>query len=142
MIPVTMVKRIKGKDKIRELEKKYRTLKRLKKLFEKDNENMLLYSDIEDWEYFQNHPNEDLDEGKTIFIENTNLGQLELGLIKSIKHNTPQSISELAKITDKDVSSIQRKVTMLEKEGLLDLKTGHKNRKIPVINYDKIEITI
>jgi len=142
MIPLTMIKKMKGKDKINELEKIYGSLKKLKKLFEKDDENMLLYSDLEDWEYFINHPNEEIEEGKTIFIENKNLGQIELELIKTIKKNSPGSISELSRLTQRDVSNLQRKVDKLEAEGLISFKKGLKNRKIPIVNYDKIEITI
>ncbi|MGL6298511.1 MAG: MarR family transcriptional regulator [Methanobacteriaceae archaeon] len=142
MIPVTMVRKIKGMDKIRELEGKYGTFQNLKKLFDNDNGNMLLYSDMEDWEYFIEHPDEDLEEGKTIFLENVNMGQIELELIKLIKVKSPKSISELAKLINKDVSATQRKVNTLEKEGLIDFERGSKNRKIPIINYDKIEIAI
>lgn len=142
MIPVTMVRKIKGKDKIRELEEKYGTFQNLNKLFENDDENMLVYSDIEDWEYFIEHPDEDLEEGKTIFLENVNMGQIELELIKLIKVKSPKSISELAKLINKDVSATQRKVNTLEKEGLIDFERGSKNRKIPIITYDKIEIAI
>jgi predicted Rossmann fold nucleotide-binding protein DprA/Smf involved in DNA uptake len=142
MIPITMTRKIKGKEKIQELEKTYGTLTNLKKLFKNDDENMLLYSDLEDWEYFLDHPEEESEEGKTIFIENINLGQIELELIKSIKKEQPNSISELAKIMNKDISNIQRKINTLEQEGLVSFKNGTKNRKIPIINYDKIEIPL
>jgi len=142
MIPLTMIRKIKGKEKIKELENTYGSLKNLKRLFEKDDENMLLYSDLEDWEYFLEHPNEELEEGKTIFIENTTLSNIELGLIKIIKKEQPGSLSELSRITHKDVSNLQRKIDKLEKEGLITLKRGLKNRKIPIVNYDKIEIPI
>ena len=142
MIPLTIMRTITGKDKIRELENKYGSLKNLKRKFEKDNENMLLYSDLEDWEYFLQHPNEKQEEGKTIFINDINLGNKDFEIIKTIKDNNPNSISELAKLLGKEVSFIQKKVNFLEKEGLLDFKHGSKNRKIPIVNYDKIEIAI
>ncbi|MCL2116214.1 MAG: winged helix-turn-helix transcriptional regulator [Methanobrevibacter sp.] len=142
MIPLTIMRIIKGKDKIRELENQYGSLKNLKRKFEKDNENMLLYSDLEDWEYFLKHPNEEQEEGKTIFIEDINIGNKDFEIIKTIKENNPNSISELAKILNKEVSFVQKKVNLLEKEGLIDFKYGSKNRKIPIVNYDKIEIAI
>lgn len=141
MIPLTIMRIVKGKDKIRELENKYGSLKNLKRKFEKDNENMLLYSDLEDWEYFLKHPDEEQEEGKTIFIEDINLGNKDFEIIKTIKDNSPNSISELAKLLNKETSFVQ-KVNLLEKEGLLDFKYGSKNRKIPLVNYDKIEIAI
>jgi len=42
----------------------------------------------------------------------------------------------------KDVSSVQRKVNKLEKEGLITFEKGLKNSKKPVLNYDKIKIAI
>ena len=142
MIPLTIMRTITGKDKIRELENKYGSLKNLKRKFEKDNENMLLYSDLEDWEYFLKHPYEEQEEGKTIFIKDINIGNKDFEIIKTIKDNNPNSISELARLLDKEVSFVQKKVNFLEKEGLLNFKHGSKNRKIPIVDYDKIEIAI
>jgi len=142
MIPVTMIRKIKGKDKIFELENTYGSLKNLKRKFAKEDENMLLYSDLEDWEYFMNHPEEELEEGKTVFIENMNIGQIEFEILKFIKNNQPKSISELAKLTNKEVSAVQKKVKLLEKEGIINFESGSKNRKIPVFNFDKLEIPI
>ena len=142
MIPITTIKVIKGKEKIKELEKRYGSLKNIKRKFKNDNENMLLYSDLEDWKYFLKHPEEELEEGKTIFIEDINISKRDFELIKTIKDNNPNSISELAKLLNKEVSFVQKKVSVLKKEGLLDFKHGSKNRKIPIVNYDKIEIVI
>jgi len=142
MIPVTMIRKIKGKDKIFELENTYGSLKNLKRKFAKDDENMLLYSDLEDWEYFMSHPEEELEEGKTVFIENMNIGQIEFEILKFIKNNQPKSINELAKLTNKEVSAVQKKVKLLEKEGIINFESGSKNRKIPVFNFDKLEIPI
>lgn len=49
---------------------------------------------------------------------------------------------DLAILINKDVANIQKKIKNLEKEGLIILKEGSKNRKIPVVNYDKIEIEV
>jgi DNA-binding MarR family transcriptional regulator len=137
-----MIRKIKGKEKINELEAVYGSIKNLKRLFERDDENMLLYSDLEDWEYFMNNPDEELEEGKTIFIKNDSFSNIELELIRIIKKEQPGSISELSRIIDKDVSNLQRKIDKLEKEGLISFERGLKNRKIPIVNYDKIEIPI
>ncbi|MDR2873588.1 MAG: MarR family transcriptional regulator [Methanobrevibacter sp.] len=94
---------------------------------------MLLHFDLEDWEYFLNRPEEELGEGKTIFIENINLGQSDLELIKSIKNKQSNSITELAKIINKDIINVQRKINTLEQKGLISFEQGTKNRKIPTI---------
>ena len=142
MIPITTIKVIKGKEKIIELEKKYGSLKNLKRKFKNDNENMTLYSDLEDWKYFLKHPEEELEDGKTIFIEDINISKRDFELIKTIKDKNPRSLSELAKLTNKEVSFVQKKVNALKKEGLIDFEYGSKNRKIPIVNYDKMEIVI
>uniref|UniRef100_UPI00373FD27A HVO_A0114 family putative DNA-binding protein n=1 Tax=Methanobrevibacter cuticularis TaxID=47311 RepID=UPI00373FD27A len=49
---------------------------------------------------------------------------------------------ELARFLNKDVKIIHPKIKELEQEGLIELKTGDKNKKRPVLNYDKIEIAI
>ena len=142
MIPITTIRLIKGKEKIKELEERYGSLKNLKRKFKNDNENMALYSDLEDWKYFLKRPEEELEEGKTIFLEDINISKRDFELIKTIKDNNPNSITELAKLLKKEVSFVQKKVNSLKKEGLIDFKHGSKNRKIPIVNYDKIEIAI
>ena len=42
----------------------------------------------------------------------------------------------------KDVCIIHLKIKELEKQGLIELKNGTKNSKIPYLNYDKISIAI
>ena len=142
MIPITTIRIINGKEKIKELEGKYGSLKNLKRKYKNDTENVLLYSDLEDWKYFLKHPKEDLEEGKTIFLEDLNINKRDFELIKIIKDKKPNSISELAKLMGKEVSFVQKKVNILKKEGLIDFKYGTKNRKIPIVNYDKLEISI
>jgi predicted transcriptional regulator len=103
---------------------------------------MLHELDLENWEYYIKKPNEELTEGKTIFVENLNLGDLEFELLQSIKNDSPTSISDLAKKINKEVSIVQKKVKILEQADLIGFKNGTKNRKIPIVNYDKIEIAI
>ncbi|MCL2114952.1 MAG: hypothetical protein FWH29_01890 [Methanobrevibacter sp.] len=58
-----------------------------------------------------------------------------------IKNQKLQSIRELARFLDKDIIIIHPKIKELEKQGLIELKEGVKNSKIPYLNYDKIEIS-
>jgi DNA-binding MarR family transcriptional regulator len=142
MVAIRMIKKIQGKDKIKELENEYKNINNLKRILESDQSNMLHELDLENWEYYLKNPEEYLEEGKTIFIDEINLGETELELMHHIKKQNPNSISELANIVNKKVSTITTKVNNLEKEGLISFKYGSKNRKIPIINYDKIEIAI
>lgn len=63
-------------------------------------------------------------------------------ILNTIKHKHPKSIKQLAEFLDKDISTIHSKVKKMNSDGLLTLKEGNKNNKIPVLNYDKIKITI
>jgi len=142
MTAIRMVRKIKGKDKVKDLENQYKTIENLKRIMATDEGNMLHELDLENWEYYGANPEEYLEEGKTIFVEGISLGELELELMHLIKNKKPKSVSELAKLLNKKTSTISNKVNLLEKEGLIELKSGTKNRKIPTFNYDKIEILI
>jgi len=139
---IRMIRKIKGKEKIKELENQYKNIENLKRLLETDEGNMLHKLDLENWEYYLENPEEYLEEGKTIFVQGISLGELEFELMHLIKTKKPKSVSELAKLLNKKTSTISNKVNLLEKEGLIELKTGSKNRKIPIFNYDKLEIPI
>lgn len=103
---------------------------------------MKLYSDLDDWKYFREHPNEIIEDANDVITEKLTLGKLELELLDFIKHNNPKSIRDLAKMIHKDISIVHPRVKKLEEEGLIEFKEGPKRRKIPVMNYDKIEIAV
>ncbi|RBQ22920.1 hypothetical protein ALNOE001_13090 [Candidatus Methanobinarius endosymbioticus] len=63
-------------------------------------------------------------------------------MLNTIKQEKPQSIRELPKILHKDISSVQPKVKNLANEGLIKIKDGNKNSKIPYLNYDEINLVI
>jgi hypothetical protein len=142
MIEITLTRTITGKELNENYEKKYGSIEQLEKELEKDDNNMKLYSDLEDWKFFGKHPEDIINEGKTILTNTLTLTTLELELLNFVKNENPQSIRELARMIHEDVSNTQRRVSRLEKEGLLELKEGAKNSKIPTLNYDKIEIAI
>lgn len=66
----------------------------------------------------------------------------DISLMSFIKNQKPNSIKELSKLANRDISTIQHNVNILENEGLIEIKEGTKNRKIPIFNFDKIEIAI
>ncbi|MDR0774697.1 MAG: MarR family transcriptional regulator [Rickettsia sp.] len=142
MITIRMIKKTTGKGIIENYKKEYGSIENLEKIIEREPENMKTQFDLEEWEYFINHPDEEVNDGKTIFRDYTSISMLEIELMNFIKHENPKSISELAKMIQKDISTVQKKINNLEKEGLVELKEGAKNSKIPTLNYDKIEIAI
>ena len=142
MIKITLIKELTGKELIEKFKEKYRSIESLERAFERDSENVKLYMDLGDWEYFIDNPDEKIKETEIIYTDKSKIDTIELELLGVIKTEHPSSVSELAKIANKDLSSVQKKVKTLNENGFIDLKEGVKNSKIPIVNYDKIEIAI
>ncbi|MDR3062632.1 MAG: winged helix-turn-helix transcriptional regulator [Methanobrevibacter sp.] len=143
MIKIKLMRTISGKDLVNEFEKKYKTLKNLKKIFLEDNENMELEMYIGDWEYFLDHPDEITEQEKILYSEKPHFTEIDLELLSYIKNYEVKSITDLAKYFNKDVSTIQKSVKKLKERGIIELEEGKpNNRKTPIFSYDKIEIAI
>lgn len=138
---MTLVKEESGRKFIKEMEKTYGSIEELEKLHKRTH-NALMYVNLENWKYFLKHPDEKIKRGETKFIDKINLGDTEMEILNTIKHKHPQSINQLAKLINKDISTTHSKVKKMNNQGLLSIKEGNKNSKIPILNYDKIEIGI
>ena len=138
---ITLTKKQKGHDVIDEFTKKYGTMEDLERLY-KDTGNPLFLVDYENWKFLKDNPDETLTSGITRVTNKVNISDYELEILDFIKNQHPQSIRELARFLDKDIRIIHPKIKDLEKQGILELKDGNKNSKVPVLNYDKIEIAI
>jgi hypothetical protein len=101
---ITLVRQINGRELVEEFENTYGSLKRLENLYKRKPENMKLYSDLDDWKYFMEHPDEIIEDAKDIITEKLTLGKLELELLDFIKHDNPKSIRDLAKMMHKDIA--------------------------------------
>jgi predicted transcriptional regulator len=69
------------------------------------------------------------------------LTKSRLGLFAKIAENTPESLTELAKLCGKDLGNIQRDVTVLESIGLIRLEKhpGQRRERVkPVPLYDRV----
>ncbi|GAA5819387.1 MAG: MarR family transcriptional regulator [Methanobrevibacter sp.] len=142
MIKINLVKEFTGKELTLEFSKKYGSIERLERMFKRDPTNMEFYGDLDDWTYFNDHPDEKIEESKIIYTNKESIGAIELNLISLIKQFKPKSVSELAKLSERDLTTVQKKVKELEEEGFISLVKGSKNRKIPTLNYNKLEIAI
>lgn len=138
---ITLLKKQRGYELIKDLEKKYGSIKELERLYNHTG-NMLMLVDLENWKYFQKSPDEINETGKSIVTNKLTLTNFEMELLDFIKKEHPESIRELARMIKKDVSVIHPKIKELEEEGLIELKKGNKNRKIPIVNFDEIKIAI
>lgn len=143
MIKIKLSRIIKGKDLTEEFEEKYNSIKELEEILNKGQGDMKLESDLEDWEYFLEHPEEEYTQEMIIYDEKPSFSITELEILNLVKNEKPESISELAVMMDKDNGNITKQVNKLKEKGLIGLEEGKThNMKTPVFNYDKIEIAI
>ena len=64
-------------------------------------------------------------------------------LLHIIREMKPESISELAGILDRKESNVHNDITFLEGIGLLEIKKGRDQvKKVPVVDYDALHITV
>ena len=68
-----------------------------------------------------------------------------LRILHVIKKYKPKSIYELAKILGRDRRNLMKDLEILEMLGLIEFSEeehGKRKRKVPVINYDQIQVSI
>lgn len=138
---ITLVKKLNGKEFIMDMEKTYKSITELEKLFERTN-NMKLYVDLENWKYYRNHLDETIELSESLITDKLSLSDLDLIILNTIKHEKPKSIRDLANKINKDVSNVQPKVKKLEESGFIKFESGSKNSKIPYLTYDEIKLEI
>ncbi|WP_407391836.1 winged helix-turn-helix transcriptional regulator [Methanobrevibacter sp.] len=138
---ITLVKKQNGYEFIKEMEETYNSINELEKLFKRTN-NMKMYVDLENWKYYKDNPDEEIEISESLVTNKLSLSDLDLIILNTIKHEKPRSIRDLANKINKDVSNIQPKVKRLEEEGFIKFETGIKNSKIPYLTFDEIKLEI
>lgn len=63
---ITHVKKLDGRKFIKEMEKTYNSIDELEKLFANTN-NMKYYVDLENWKYYSNHLDEEIELSQSVF---------------------------------------------------------------------------
>lgn len=142
MYEIRLVRTIKGKDIIDGLKAEYGSLNNLRKLYKEDKENSIFYFHLGEWEHYKDRLDNDITQRKIIFAENYPIGKIELELLNLIKSANPESIRDLARLSNRDIKTIQPKVNALAEEGFIELKNGSKNNKVPIFPYESMEIVI
>ncbi|MBR5504265.1 MAG: hypothetical protein IKV87_07485, partial [Methanobrevibacter sp.] len=132
---ITLVKKERGIDFIKSLEKQYYSISELEKTYERTG-NMKLFVDLENWKYYLEHPDEYIEISESLVNKDIMLSEFDFDILDAIKHSKPKSIRDLARIIDKDVSNVQPKVHRLAENGFISLKKGNKNSIVPYLNYD------
>ena len=138
---ITLVKKQTGHEFIREMEETYNSISELEKLFERTN-NMKMYVDLENWRYYRDNLDEEIELTESLVTNKLSLSDLDLIILNTIKHEKPRSIRDLANKINKDVSNVQPKVKRLEEEGFIKFEIGAKNSKIPYLTFDEIKLEI
>lgn len=138
---VTLVKKQTGYEFIRDMEETYNSISELEKLFKRTN-NMKMYVDLENWRYYKDNLDEEIELTESLVTDKLSLSDLDLIILNAIKHEKPRSIRDLANKINKDVSNVQPKVKKLEEEGLIKFEVGAKNSKIPYLTFDEIKLEI
>lgn len=139
---ISLVKEQTGLEFIKEMENQYKSIEEAENTFKRNPTNMVLYVDLENWKHYLKNPNEKIKRTTSLVTDELILGEIELQLLNTIKRDNPKSISELARLSGKDISVVQPKVKNLVKNGLIQLKKVYKNSKTPHLNYDHITIDV
>lgn len=135
-----LVRHTRGWEYIQNLEDRYGTREDLERLIEKDPENFLYQLDLEKWRYYQEHPQAVVEERETIFLQDPSIGLWDLKVLEVIRKEKPTSLRDLSSILEEDPETIQHQVHRLAREGLLKLIAGPDQGKMPVVDFEKIEI--
>ena len=142
MIKITLSRKLKGTKLIKDFEYEYGSLENLKKLLEKDPENVLFQLNIDDWEYYLNHPENSIKEEQIIFTEDFNLEMFDLILMDCIKQEKPKSLGELSEMVQKEVKEVCPRLEGLEKVGFVMLDKGPGDVLIPLLRFETLTIEI
>jgi len=134
---ITFIKEQTSQEFIKEMEKKYGSIERLKTHMQKTNDP-LDNVDLHAWEYFLENPDETIKKTHTKLTNEIKFLELDFDLLEAIKEKNPESIKELAKLTNENIKTITHKIDHLNKTGLIEFKENN----VPILNYDKIEIAI
>ena len=138
---ISLVKEETSQEYDKKMTKKYGSIEKLEKTFKKTPKN-LLHVDLVNWQFLKENPEETIKFEEIIMSDTLNIGNNEIELLNIIKNENPKSIREIANKIKKDPANTTNKINLLAKEGLISFKKGLKNSKMPVLNYDKIEIAI
>ncbi|MCK9152287.1 hypothetical protein [Methanobacterium alcaliphilum] len=139
-LKIQLMRKIKGKQLVMELQTEYGSIYKLEKLYDEDVDNLKLYTDLEDWKFYSENPEDILEDGKTIISDELDLGKLELQLIEIIKEKNPSSINELTEMIDSSIGFIFPKIYKLADWDVINLIPGQKKTLKPVLKYHEVII--
>jgi len=69
------------------------------------------------------------------------LSDARFGLLETIRTETPESIRELARLVDRDVSIVHKDLELLAEHGIVELRSEGRNKR-PIVAYEEIHIDV
>jgi len=138
---IRFVRRIKAKDMIKEFERKYGNIEKLKRYLERNPDDYTALMDYDDWLHFLENPRIEIEEGEIIVSDISFLTPQKLQILEAVKKYKPKSIRELAEKVGRDIKNVYMDLKELEKAGLVELESSGRAKKAS-LKYNEIVIAI
>lgn len=138
---IKFVRKVKGSELVKEFERKYGSLEKLRRYLEKYPDDYVALMDYEDWIHCLKNPDIEIEEGEIIVTDVSFLTPQKLQILEAVKKFKPKSIRELAEKVGRDVKNVYLDVKELEKVGLIELKPFGRAKRVE-LKYNQIIITI
>ncbi|MBO8183112.1 MAG: ArsR family transcriptional regulator [Archaeoglobus sp.] len=138
---IRFVRRIKAKDMIKEFERKYGSVEKLKRYIERNPDDYTALMDYEDWVHFLENPEIEIEEGEIIVSDISFLTPQKLQILEAVKKYKPKSIRELAEKVGRDIKNVYMDLKELEKAGLVELESSGRAKRAS-LKYNEIVIAI
>jgi len=138
---VKFVRKVKASELVKEFERKYGSLERLKRYLDKHPDDYVALMDYEDWVHCLKNPDIEIEEGEIVVTDVSFLTPQKLQILEAVKKFKPRSIRELAEKIGRDVKNVYLDLKELERIGLIELKPHGRAKKVE-LKFNQIVIAI
>lgn len=138
---VKFVRKVKASELVKEFERKYGSLEKLKRYLEKHPDDYVALMDYEDWIHCLKNPDIEIEEGEIVVTDVSFLTPQKLQILEAVKRFKPKSIRELAEKIGRDVKNVYLDLKELERIGLIELKPHGRAKKVE-LKFNQIVIAI
>ncbi len=115
---VKFVRKVKASELVKEFERKYGSLERLKGYLEKHPDDYVALMDYEDWIHCLKNPDIEIEEGEIVVTDVSFLTPQKLQILKAVKKFKPKSIREPAE--KPELSEIKIKIAEKSMKVVID----------------------
>jgi DNA-binding transcriptional ArsR family regulator len=138
---VKFVRKVKASELVKEFERKYGSLERLKRYLDEHPDDYVALMDYEDWVHCLKNPDIEIEEGEIVVTDVSFLTPQKLQILEAVKKFKPRSIRELAEKIGRDVKNVYLDLKELERIGLIELKPHGRAKKVE-LKFNQIVIAI